>query len=162
MWDAFGTDYGRNGWPSYVILWLRVAFAAHALLSGLNYFLPLVPPAPIDASPAGPFVAEMTRIGLYGFIKIVEVVVGACLVFNVYVPLMLVIEMPVTVSIFYLNVCVDGAPRQLYTGSRELFYNLILMAAYSSYFLPLLTARALFTPVWNRRGRAACTAGGAP
>lgn len=148
MWDFFGTEKGRAGWTAYAILWLRIAFGSHALLSGLNYFFPLVPPAAISLSPAAPFVAEMIHIGLHDIIKIVEIVVGICLILNIYVPLMLVLEMPTTVSIFYLNTFIDGQPRQLYTGPRELFYNVILIAAYSSYFLPLLTAKAQFTPIW--------------
>ncbi|BAK66533.1 major facilitator superfamily protein [Sphingobium sp. SYK-6] len=152
MWDLFGTEHGKAGWTSYAILWLRIAFGAHALLSGINYFHPLVPPAPIGVSPAGPFVMEMDHIGLFGLIKIVEILVGICLILNIYVPLVLVLEMPTTMSIFYLNTFVDGAPRQLYTGPRELFYNLILIAAYFAYFRPLLTAGAHFTPIW-RGGR---------
>ena len=155
MWDFFGTDHGRNGWHSYVILWLRIAFGAHALLSGINYFHPLVPPPPYAISPIGPFVAEMTRIGMYDVIKVVEVVVGICLLLNLYVPLMLVLEMPTTVSIFYLSVVVDGGHRQMFTGPRELFYNAILMAAYASYFVPLLTARAQYSPIWGRKPLAA-------
>lgn len=159
MWDIFGTNGGRNGWPSYAILWLRIAFAAHALLSGINYFHPLVPAPPYAVSPIGPFVAEMTRIGMYDFIKVVEILVGICLMLNLFVPLMLLIEMPTTVSIFYLSVVVDGGHRPMFTGPRELFYNVVLMAAYGSYFLPLLTAKATYSPVWSRRGRAG---GGAP
>jgi len=149
MWDFFGTDHGRAGWQAYVILWLRVAFGAHALLSGLNYFFPLVPPAPVNLSPAGPFVAQMDAVGLYALIKVVEVGVGILLLANFYVPAALVMEMPTTMSIFFLNTFVDSAPRQLFTGPKELFMNGILILAYWSYFRPLTTARAQYSPIWQ-------------
>jgi len=152
MWDFFGTEHGRAGWHSYAILWLRIAFGAHALLSGINYFYPLIPPAPVNLSPAGPFVAEMDAIGLYALIKVVEIVAGLMLIANVYVPLALLIEMPTTMSIFFLNTFVDGSPRQLYTGPRELFYNGVLMLAYWAYFRALVTAKPIYTPLW-RDGR---------
>ncbi|OYW87469.1 MAG: hypothetical protein B7Z20_05055 [Sphingobium sp. 32-64-5] len=109
-------------------------------------------PAAIHLSPAAPFVAQLDSVGLFFWIKVVEVVVGVCLILNIYVPLALLMEMPTTMSIFYLNTFVDGLPRQLYTGPKELFLNLILIGAYSAYFLPLLTARAEYAPIW-RKGR---------
>jgi len=149
MWDFFGTDHGRAGWHAYAILWVRIAFGAHALLSGINYFYPLVPPAPVNLSPAGPFVAQMDAVGLYALIKIVEVVVGLLLLANVYVPAALVLEMPTTMSIFFLNTFVDSSPRQLYTGPKELIMNGILILGYWAYFRALTTARAEYTPIWR-------------
>jgi hypothetical protein len=137
----------------YVVLWVRIAFGAHSLLSGLNHFFQFLPLPPIDASPAGAFVAEMTRIGLYDLIKVVECVVGACLLLNAWVPLALLLEFPITVSIFQLSVFVDGGSRPTFTGSRELFYNLFLMAAYAGYFLPLLNRRNQLRELWRREAR---------
>jgi uncharacterized membrane protein YphA (DoxX/SURF4 family) len=134
----------------YVVLWVRIAFGAHSLLSGLNHFFGFLPLPPIDASPAGAFVAEMSRIGLYDLIKVVECIVGVCLLINVFVPLALLLEFPITVSIFYLSVVVDGGTRQLFTGPRELFYNTFLFAAYAGYYLPMLKARAGLSPLWQR------------
>ena len=133
----------------YVVLWVRVAFGAHALMSGLNYFVQIMPLPPVDHSAAGPFVAEMTRIGLYDLIKVVELLVGVCLIFNLFTPLALVIEFPITVSIFYLSVVVVGHGRPVFTGWRELFYNGFLIAAYAGYYLPLLTARPAPLAVWS-------------
>jgi hypothetical protein len=134
----------------YIVLWVRIAFGAHSLLSGLNHFFGFLPLPPIDASPAGAFVAEMSRIGLYDMIKFVECGVGVCLLLNVFVPLALVLEFPITVSIFHLNVFIDGGPRQLITGPRELFYNTFLLAAYAGYYLPMLKAKAGLLPIWQR------------
>lgn len=149
-WDFFGTDQGRGGWRSYAVLWVRVVFGAHSLLSGVNYFFPLVPPPPIDLSPAGAFVGQMDAIGLYALIKVVEVAVGIMLLLNRWVPLALIAEFPTTVSIFYLSVIVDGRPRQLYTGPRELLFNGGLMLAYWPYFRALLAQQASVAPIWTK------------
>jgi hypothetical protein len=137
----------------YVVLWVQIAFGAHSLLSGLNHFLEFLPLPPIDASPAGPFVAAMAEIGLYDFIKVVECVVGVCLLVNVFVPVALLIEFPITVSIFYLSIFVDGATRPTFTGWRELFYNTFLLTAYAGYFLPLLKWRIPQRPLWQSDAR---------
>ena len=136
----------------YGVLWVRIAFGVHALISGANYFLNILPQPPIGASAAGPFVVEMSRIGLYGMIKVVETVVALCLLANLYVPAALVVEFPITVSIFYLSAVVVGHGRPVYTGWRELFYNSVLLAAYAGSYLPLLKARAAPTPLWDLDG----------
>lgn len=149
MWDFFGTEGGRTGWKGYAILWLRVAFGAHCLVSGLNYFFPFAAPPAINISPAGLFINEMDAVGLFALIKVVEVIAGVLLITNRFVPLALAIEMPTTLSIFYLNTFVDGMPRQLYTGPRELFYNGILILAYWAYFRAILSPKAVLASAWN-------------
>lgn len=152
--DFFGTAHGQAGWPAYVILWVRIAFGAHSLLSGINYFYPLVPLPALVVSPAGTFIAEMDNVGLYYFIKVVEVLVGIALLTNRFVPLALIAELPTSVSIFYLNTFVDAQPRQLFTGPRELAMNGVLILAYWPYFRAMLAYHAHYAPIW-RRGRTA-------
>lgn len=135
----------------YFILWVRIAFAIHCLVSGLNYYLEFVPPPKIVVSPIMPYIAEMTRVGLYDLIKVVEIAVGFCLLFNVAVPLALIAEFPLSVSIAYLNLFVDGEPRQLYTGAKELFFNGFLLWAYGGYYLAMLRWRADAWPLRLRR-----------
>ena len=149
-WDIFGTAYGRAGALSYAILWIRIAFGAHSLLSGINYFYPLIGLQALAVSPAGNFIAEMDAVGLYGLIKLVEIAVGIMLLANRWVPLALVAELPTTVSIFYLNTFVDAAPRQLFTGPRELVMNGVLILAYWPYYRSLLTSKAIYAPIWQR------------
>lgn len=135
----------------YFILWVRIAFAVHCLVSGLNYYLEFVPPPKIMVSPIMPYITEMTRVGLYDLIKVVEIAVGFCLLFNVAVPLALVAEFPLSVSIAYLNIFVDGEPRQLYTGTKEMFFNGFLLLAYGNYFVDMLRWRATASPLWQRK-----------
>lgn len=143
-------DAGPLAIVALVILWIRMDFGAHTLVSGADYFLHIFPPPAIDTSPAGPFVREMTRIGMYDLIKVVEVVAGAMIVANVFTPLALVMEFPITVSIFWLSVVVVGTGRPVFTGWRELAFNAVLLAAYAGYYLPMLDLRARQKPLWVR------------
>ncbi len=144
---------GTGSATKYLVLWVRIAFGVHALISGANYFLNILPQPPIGASAAGPFVVEMDRIGLYAMIKVVETVVALCLLSNLFVPAALIVEFPITVSIFYLSVVVVGHGRPVYTGCRELFYNGFLLAAYAGCYLPLARPRTQIQPLWRLRAQ---------
>jgi hypothetical protein len=135
---------------SLAILWIRMDFGAHTLLSGADYFLRVFAPPAIDTSAAGPFVAEMSRIGMYDLIKVVEVIAGLMIVLNVFTPLALILEFPITVSIFWLSVVVVGVGRPVFTGWRELLFNAVLFAAYAGYYLPMLDPQARQRPLWDR------------
>jgi|GEM_PF-567370 len=148
-WDFLGTEHGHAGFMAYVILWIRVAFGIHSLLSGVNYFYPLIPLPALAVSPAGTFIGEMDNVGLYALIKVVEVAVGILLIANRYVPLAALAELPTSLSIFYLNTFVDGQPRQLFTGPREILMNGALIIAYWPYFRALLSQKAIYSPVWR-------------
>lgn len=149
-WDFLGTEHGRAGWTAYAVLWLRLAFGVHSLLSGINYFYPLIPLPALAVSPAGNFIGEMDNVGLYALIKVVEVAVGVMLIANRYVPLALMAELPTSLSIFYLNTFVDGQPRQLITGPREILMNGVLILAYWPYYRALLSPSAVYSPIWRR------------
>ncbi|MBL8551254.1 MAG: hypothetical protein JNJ73_14815 [Hyphomonadaceae bacterium] len=139
-------------WTVYFVLWCRMAFGLHAFISGLNYFVPLFAlsggPGP---SPIGEFQSAMTDIGMYGLIKAIEMVVGAFLLANRLVPLMALIEMPITIAIAYLCFVVDRSPNIMFSGAREVFFNSVLLAAYADYFLPLFAWRARYSPIWDRK-----------
>ena len=110
---------------NYIVLWVRMFFGAHLLYSSLRYFV-LFEPQPVVPGVGGEFVQVLTAMGLFPFVKAMEGVVGACLIANRFVPLLLLAEMPISVNIFWLNTFVVGTPRQLFTGPQELFLNLFL------------------------------------
>jgi hypothetical protein len=85
-------------------------------------------------------------MGLYPGIKALEGIVGIVLLTNRFVPLVLVLEVPISFNIFYLNVFITGAPRQLLTGPLELGVNCALLLAYFRYYEPFLRPRAYAAP----------------
>jgi uncharacterized membrane protein YphA (DoxX/SURF4 family) len=139
----------RIDWGKYIIIFVQYFFGAHSLLSGSNHFLHFLP-EPMPNNPlATPFMIAMSNMGLFNLIKVVETLVGVCLLLNVWVPLAAVAEMPVTVVIWYLSVVTVHEPRPIYTGWRELGLNVFLIAAYAGYFLPLLNPRLPRQELWK-------------
>jgi hypothetical protein len=94
--------------------------------------------------------ASLADIGLYPYVKYLEAVVGFMLLFNFAVPLALVLEFPITVTIFFLNTFVEGEGRHLFTGPQELILNATLLFAYGGYYVNFLRVRA--HPWWLWEG----------
>lgn len=143
----------------YVILWFRIFYAAHLLYSaGRHYYTEwqaklhgggsfiqnlVIPGA------GGRFVNSLVEMGLYDIVKFIELVVGLCLLFNLFVPLVLVVEMPISVIIFFLNFFVVGTGYQNFTGPQEVFLNGLLMVFYFGYYKSMLTPIAKPQPMWQ-------------
>ena len=132
----------------HLILFLRLWFGAHLMYSGLAYVLTgWVPTAMSSAAPgAGTVMVVLADVGLYQPVKYLELINGLLLVTNIAVPLALVVELPLTIFISYLNLVVEGAGRQLFTGPQELFLNISLLLAYGGYYARFLCLRA--SPWW--------------
>jgi hypothetical protein len=77
-----------------------------------------------------------------------EGVIGLVLLSNRFVPLALVLEMPTSFTVFYLNTFITAAPRQLITGPLELGVNCLLLLAYFRYYSPFWSP----APMPLRRG----------
>ena len=75
-----------------------------------------------------------------------ECLFGIMLLTNRFVLLALVLEMPSTVNIFWLNTFVVATPRQLFTGPQELFLNGVLLLAYAGYLGAAIKPR--LEPMW--------------
>ncbi|WJJ94499.1 hypothetical protein [Neopusillimonas aromaticivorans] len=130
----------------YVVLWIRLFFGAHLAYSGWRYiFTGYVPEIP---GIGGAYVAAAADIYLYQAVKYGEAIFGLMLLTNRFVPLALVLEMPATINIFWLNTFIVGTPRQLFTGPQELFLNGILLLAYGFYFRALLVQKASPSTHW--------------
>jgi riboflavin transporter len=133
----------------YTISFLRYFFGTHALVSGLNYFLQILPDR-IPADPRGhAFVSAMIATGLFSVIKVVEVIVGLGLLTGRFVPLLLIAELPISITICGLALQAPTS-RSIISGPRELLLNLVLMLAYGQYYLPLLRSFcAEMGPLWR-------------
>lgn len=133
----------------YIITWLRLFFGAHLLFSGGRYILTgYVPEIP---GIGGEWVAANAAIGIYQAVKYMEFLFGIMLLTNRFVLLALVLEMPSTVNIFWLNTVVVGTPRQLFTGPQELFLNGVLLLAYAGYLGAALKPRLESLWLWESK-----------
>jgi len=141
----------RPDWGRYALLWARMAFGSHSLISGLNHFVPLFSiggGGDPSLSPIGPFMDEMIRIGLYDVVKIVETGVGVCLLANRFVLLAALAELPISIVIAYLCLFVDRTPNIVFSGLREIGLNLFILACYAGHLLPLAAWKPRYRPLW--------------
>lgn len=128
----------------YVVAWLRIYYGANLIYSSVRYlatgFIPEIPGA------AGAYVDAAKAIYIYQGIKFLECFCGILLVTNRNVLLALVLEMPTTFNIFWMNTFIVGTPRQLFSGPQELLMNVSLLLAYGGHYATILQARV--EPVW--------------
>lgn len=140
------------------VTFFRILFASHLLYSGGAYiFFGWVPAAFHNPnSPAGQFMVELDRIGLYPLVKYLEFGLGALALVNRFTPLVAVMEFPITIMIAYLNLFVEGklAPRHYYTGIQELAINGIVLLGYSAYYRSMLNMRNEPQWLWEAPGGA--------
>ena len=123
---------------------LRLLFGLHFLLNGLNFFLHFFE-VPAPANPlATEFMKAMVDTGvIFTAVKLVEVVSGAALLLNRFVPLALLVALPVSVNVFFVDVFLIGTWFGGYVlGGGTLLLNLLLLLAYFRYYQPLFVSRA--------------------
>jgi uncharacterized membrane protein YphA (DoxX/SURF4 family) len=116
---------------------VRVLFGLVFFVFGLNGFLQFLPQPPMPER-AGQFVGALAAAGyLFPLLKLTEVVAGAFLLANRFVPLALALLAPIVVNIaaFHL-VLAPGLPMVIFLLGAELY----LAWAYRDAFRPMLRA----------------------
>jgi riboflavin transporter len=148
-----------SGSLKYVILWFRIFYGAHLTYSALRYYIAYAPHgflaavhykpfAPVMPPLARAFVDAITATGIYRVVKTIELIVGVALLANLFVPLALIVEMPISVVIFILNFFVVASDRQLFSGPQEILLNGLLIVFYSRYYKALLQPVVPPAPLW--------------
>ena len=146
---VFDRSRARRRTPiEYFAAFVRWFFGAHLLFSGLRFYLGSAQPV-ITHPVAGPFIDSLTAMGIFPAIKLSEILIGACLIADVFVPIVLVLEFPSTIVIFYMNTFITHTPRTLLTGPLELLVNVILFLLYFGYYRSFLAFKAPLRPIWN-------------
>lgn len=106
---------------------------------GLNGFLNFIPaPAPPEAG--GAFLGALMSAGVMPLVKIVETVVGVLLLAGRFVPLALVMFVPIAINIVNYHLRFDpvgGVPGYVLAAMT-----VFLLWAYRGHLMPLLRARA--------------------
>lgn len=123
---------------------LRILFGLHFFLNGLNFFLHFFN-IPLPHNPvAVNFVKAMNDTGIvFEAVKVVEVTTGIALLVNRFVPLALVVALPVSVNVFFVDVFLVGTWFGGYVlGIGTLLLNVLLLFAYLRYYRPMLSMKA--------------------
>jgi len=133
----------RSALARYAPVVARFLLGAVFFVFGLNGFFNFIPPPP-DGVPEGAMKlgAAMAESGyLFPFIKGTEVLCGLLLLSNLFVPLALVVLMPIVLNIlaFHLFLAPDGTGMAVVILAVQLY----LAWVYRQAFAPLLTARTV-------------------
>ena len=132
----------------YAVWFVRLVFAAWMIPAGLNHFVTLFP-QPLGTQPLSQelFLALFDS-HLFDLVKAVELVAGIGVLFGFYLPLSLVICMPVSFCVWYWDTPLEGwgSVASIF-GAAVLVCNVLLCLAYirsyTSMFALRSTPRAL-------------------
>ena len=134
----------------YLCLFMRVYLGAFYLASGLNFFF-LVWPQPIPADPLGAAYMRATLdLDLFQLAKVLEALGGFLLLTDLFVPLALVLLMPVAVTIFVMNTFYSPLLHVAVSGARNFAFHCVLLLAYFGYYRQMLAPGARLRPLWIR------------
>jgi uncharacterized membrane protein YphA (DoxX/SURF4 family) len=115
----------------YAVWFVRFLFAAWMIPAGLNHFVTLFP-QPLGTQPVSQelFLALFDS-HLFDLVKAVELVAGIGVLFGLYVPLSLVICMPVSFCVWYWDTPLEGwhSGASIF-GTAVLVCNVLLCLAY--------------------------------
>ncbi|MGE3533035.1 MAG: hypothetical protein AB7I12_14790 [Steroidobacteraceae bacterium] len=127
---------------------IRIIFGIHMALSGLNWWvkITLYPSIVdfIDKPPPHDVLGALVATGfMFHIVKATELFCGLALLFNVYVPLVLVLVllMPITVSAFLTDVFVDNHLRGMVVGISAMLNNTFLLFSYFSRYRSMMSVR---------------------
>jgi len=130
----------------------RLYLGGWMLVSGTSYWLtqaglPPIFPQPVGNTPlSSQMLVTMIEVGLFDIVKTLEIVCGLMLIFNRFVPLGLLIAMPISGVVWYNAIILNGRYDRLfnptYMGVMCFYISIALMFAYLRFYAPLLTWKA--------------------
>jgi putative oxidoreductase len=127
--------------PRWLVTGLRLFLAADLLLNGVNFWLHFLPITVPDSIPARALMDGLIASGLFNFVKYIEIASGLALLVNRYVPLALIVMLPLTVVIFWVDCVLIRTPEGFLFGGTTAVVHGLLMLAYFKYYQGLLIER---------------------
>ena len=128
----------------FVPIIARVLLGLGFTIFGLNGFLNFIPP-PKDPMPeeAAAFAGAMMKTGyMFKLVAGTQLIAGVLLLVNLFVPLALVLLMPILVNIIAFHLFLAPAPGAFAPGIVCMLLELYLAWVYRKAYRPLLAARA--------------------
>jgi putative oxidoreductase len=121
----------------------RIILGLIYFLFGLNFFLHFLPTPPSTEGPAENFTTGLFQSGyFFPFLKGAEVILGGLLLTGTFVPLALVILMPITLNILLFHVFLtDNAIMSIVIVALQLY----LAWSYRDYYKPLFSRKSIAT-----------------
>jgi uncharacterized membrane protein YphA (DoxX/SURF4 family) len=127
----------------YAVWFVRLVFAAWMIPAGLNHFVPLFP-QPMGSQPLShELIVALLDSHLFDLVKAVELLAGICVLTGFYLPLALIVCMPVSFCVFYWDTPLEGwGSRASIFGEAVLFCNVVLCLAYMKYYRSMFALRS--------------------
>jgi hypothetical protein len=127
--------------PRWLVTVLRLFLAFDLLLNGVNFWLHFLPITVPDSIPARALMGGLVASGLFDFVKYIEIATGLLLLANRFVPLALIVMLPLTVVIFWVDCVLIRTPEGFAFGGTTATVHALLMLAYFKHYQGLLVAR---------------------
>jgi uncharacterized membrane protein YphA (DoxX/SURF4 family) len=127
----------------YAVWFVRLIFAAWMIPAGLNHFVTLFP-QPVGTQPLSQeLFYALFDSHLFDLVKAVELVAGIGVLFGLYVPLSLVICMPVSFCVWYWDTPLEGwGSGASIFGTAVLVSNVLLCLAYLGSYRSMFALRS--------------------
>lgn len=138
----------------YAVWFVRLLFAAWMIPAGLNHFIPLFP-QPLGNEPLSrELFLALFDSHLFDLVKAVELIAGISVLTGFYMPLGLVLCMPVSFCVWYWDTPLQGwGSRSSIYGWAVLLSNVFLCLAYVRSYSAMFALRSM--PKWPfQRGEA--------
>ncbi len=122
----------------------RIVLGLIYFVFGLNFFLHFIPTPPPAGGIADAFTGGLFQSGyFFPVLKGLEVILGLLLLVRLFVPLTLVMLMPISLNILLFHVFL--APEGSLMGIVIVLFNIYLAWAYRDYYKPFFTPKAAIT-----------------
>ena len=133
-----------------IITFFRLMLGAWMIVNGLNHVLlmlglPSIYPQPVGTLHLSNVMLISMIEGMFDYVKVAELLVGICLVFNRFVPLSLVIALPIGLVVFYNSIVLNLRYERLFSFYMAVwctYMNIVLLLAYIRYYIPMLAFKA--------------------
>ncbi|MGE0294538.1 MAG: DoxX family membrane protein [Hyphomonadaceae bacterium] len=126
----------------WTIVGVRVFLGLFLLANGLNMWLHFLPVQVPESQAANDLMQGLVSSGLFAFVKYIEVACGLMLVFNRFVPFALIVMMPLTIVIAWVDFVLIGSSNSIIFGALLVIPHVLLMTAYLRPYMPMLAMRS--------------------
>jgi len=127
----------------YALWFVRLVFAAWMIPAGLNHFVPLFP-QPMGSKPLShELVVALIDSHLFDIVKAVELIAGISAMTGFYIPLALILCMPVSFCVFFWDAPLEGwRSGAAIFGFAALLCNVLLCLAYVTSYRSIFALHA--------------------
>ncbi len=127
----------------YAVWFVRLVFGAWMIPAGINHFYSLFP-QPMGSQPLShELIVALLDSHLFDMVKAVELIAGLAVMTGFYLPLALVVCMPVSFCVFYWDTPLEGWGSRASTfGEAVLICNTLLCLAYIKSYRSMFALRS--------------------